>query len=142
MKSMEELKELVEENVVVLKACLCDKSLSEATPASLSYIAYAYFSAQMYGKDLEDLGTDYLIRPVATAEDEEASSDFEPDENGEDEGEGQGEDDEKAENSKDCRCGIVGSVINGGTSSSSSGSGYDFLGLKSAVWDYRSLEMK
>ncbi|KAF7810786.1 myb-related protein 308-like [Senna tora] len=45
------------------------------------------------------------------------------------------------QNSKDCSCGIVGSVINGGTSSSS-GSGYDFLGLKSAVLDYRSLEMK
>ncbi|XP_028767968.1 myb-related protein 308 [Neltuma alba] len=45
------------------------------------------------------------------------------------------------QNSKDCSCGIVGN-INGSTSGSSSTGGYDFLGLKSSVLDYRSLEMK
>ncbi|XP_054787024.1 myb-related protein 308 [Prosopis cineraria] len=45
------------------------------------------------------------------------------------------------QNSKECSCGIVGN-ISGGTSGSSSAGGYDFLGLKSAVLDYRSLEMK
>ncbi|PIN19164.1 Transcription factor, Myb superfamily [Handroanthus impetiginosus] len=38
---------------------------------------------------------------------------------------------------KDCSCGSNG-VING----SSSSSGYDFLGLKTGILDYRSLEMK
>ncbi|KAI4350281.1 hypothetical protein L6164_004751 [Bauhinia variegata] len=42
------------------------------------------------------------------------------------------------QNSKDCSC----DNINIGTSSGSSTSGYDFLGLKSGVLDYRSLEMK
>ncbi|KAK6159588.1 hypothetical protein DH2020_006902 [Rehmannia glutinosa] len=41
------------------------------------------------------------------------------------------------QNSKDCSCG--NSVI---ISGSSKNSGYDFLGLKSGVLDYRSLEMK
>ncbi|KAF5946986.1 hypothetical protein HYC85_017214 [Camellia sinensis] len=41
------------------------------------------------------------------------------------------------QNSKECSC------SNGGSSSSNStGSAYDFLGLKSGVLDYRSLEMK
>lgn len=30
----------------------------------------------------EDLGTEYLVRPVGRAEDEEDASDFEPEENG------------------------------------------------------------
>lgn len=33
----------------------------------------------------EDLGTEYLVRPVARPEDEEDASDFEPEENGEEE---------------------------------------------------------
>lgn len=40
--------------------------------------------------------------------------------------------------SKDCKCGDDN--ING--SSSTNNSGYDFLGLKGGVLDYRSLEMK
>ena len=40
------------------------------------------------------------------------------------------------QNSKDCSC------VNGVISGSGSNSGYDFLGLKSGVLDYRSLEMK
>ncbi|GFP89044.1 myb-related protein 308 [Phtheirospermum japonicum] len=42
------------------------------------------------------------------------------------------------QNSKDCRCNNNNHVINGGKSNS----GYDFLGLKTGVLDYRSLEMK
>ncbi|KAJ1403052.1 hypothetical protein SESBI_27659 [Sesbania bispinosa] len=46
----------------------------------------------------DDLGTEYLVRPLGTAEEEEASSDFEPEENGEEEDEGDDDDeDEKAE---------------------------------------------
>ncbi|KAL0348495.1 UNVERIFIED_CONTAM: Myb-related protein [Sesamum angustifolium] len=41
------------------------------------------------------------------------------------------------QNSKDCSC-----SSNGIISGSSSNSGYDFLGLKTGVLDYRSLEMK
>lgn len=33
----------------------------------------------------QELGTEYLVRPVGRAEDEEDASDFEPEENGEDE---------------------------------------------------------
>ncbi|XP_002530824.2 myb-related protein 308 [Ricinus communis] len=44
------------------------------------------------------------------------------------------------QNSKDCSCSIMGSGI--GSSSGNSNSGYDFLGMKSGVLDYRSLEMK
>ncbi|KAI4297759.1 hypothetical protein L6164_037627 [Bauhinia variegata] len=45
------------------------------------------------------------------------------------------------QNSKDCSCGIGN--INGTTGGSrSSTTGYDFLGMKSGVLDYRSLEMK
>ncbi|KAK4424058.1 Myb-related protein [Sesamum alatum] len=42
------------------------------------------------------------------------------------------------QNSKDCSCSNGGIIISG----SSSNSGYDFLGLKTGVLDYRSLEMK
>ena len=42
------------------------------------------------------------------------------------------------QNGKDCSCGIASMD----TSSASSSVGYDFLGLKSGVLDYRSLEMK
>ncbi|KAG8364403.1 hypothetical protein BUALT_Bualt19G0125200 [Buddleja alternifolia] len=42
------------------------------------------------------------------------------------------------QNSKDCSCTSNGIIISG----SSSNSGYDFLGLKAGVLDYRSLEMK
>lgn len=34
-------------------------------------------------KFLQELGTEYLVKPLGDAEDEEHSSDFEPDENGE-----------------------------------------------------------
>ncbi|XVF45530.1 hypothetical protein PTKIN_Ptkin02bG0213600 [Pterospermum kingtungense] len=44
-------------------------------------------------------------------------------------------------NSKDCTCSII-STVAGSTSSSNSNSAYDFLGLKSAFLDYRSLELK
>ena len=44
------------------------------------------------------------------------------------------------QNGKDCSCGING--ITGSTTGGTSTSGYDFLGLKSGVLDYRSLEMK
>ncbi|XP_050231052.1 myb-related protein 308 [Mercurialis annua] len=46
------------------------------------------------------------------------------------------------QNSKDCSCNniIMGSGI--GTSTANSNSGCDFLGIKSGVLDYRSLEMK
>ena len=48
------------------------------------------------------------------------------------------------QNSKDCRCGFgtIGSTSRSGTGNSAGGAGYDFLGLKTGVWDYRSLEMK
>lgn len=42
------------------------------------------------------------------------------------------------QNSKDCSCGIASIDSN----SASSSVGYDFLGVKSGVLDYRSLEMK
>lgn len=42
------------------------------------------------------------------------------------------------QNSKDCSCRIAGI----GSTSGSNGSGYDFLGLKGGVLDYRSLETK
>ncbi|CAD5314900.1 unnamed protein product [Arabidopsis thaliana] len=41
-----------------------------------------------------DLGTEYLVRPVGRAEDEEDASDFEPEENGVEEDIDEGEDDE------------------------------------------------
>ncbi|XP_065869214.1 myb-related protein 308-like [Euphorbia lathyris] len=45
------------------------------------------------------------------------------------------------QNSKECSCNIIiGSGI--GSSNANTNSGYDFLGLKNAVFDYRSLEMK
>ncbi|XP_061372475.1 myb-related protein 308-like [Gastrolobium bilobum] len=45
------------------------------------------------------------------------------------------------QNSKDCSCGIDGNIGNTSTGSTTA-SGYDFLGLKPNVLDYRSLEMK
>ncbi|XVF67920.1 hypothetical protein PTKIN_Ptkin10aG0160700 [Pterospermum kingtungense] len=45
------------------------------------------------------------------------------------------------ENSKDCTCNII-APGSAGTSSGNSNSGYDFLGLKTGLLDYRSLEMK
>ncbi|EXB39302.1 Myb-related protein 308 [Morus notabilis] len=41
--------------------------------------------------------------------------------------------------SKECRCGIITSID---STSASTSVGYDFLGLKTGVLDYRSLEMK
>lgn len=40
----------------------------------------------------DELGTEYLVRPVGRAEDEEDASDFEPEENGVDEDEEEGDD--------------------------------------------------
>lgn len=44
------------------------------------------------------------------------------------------------QNSKDCSCKIGCSI--GTSSGNSSNSGYDFLGMKNGILDYRSLEMK
>nr|GMD77489.1 PAB-dependent poly(A)-specific ribonuclease [Ipomoea batatas] len=52
-------------------------------------------SGHIVHRNLEDLGTEYLVRPCAPAEDEEDTSDFEPEENGEeDEIEGEEDDDD------------------------------------------------
>lgn len=42
------------------------------------------------------------------------------------------------QNSKDCRCGIIATI----DATASTSVGYDFLGLKTGVLDYRGLEMK
>lgn len=43
----------------------------------------------------QDLGTEYLVRPVGRAEDEEDASDFEPQENGEEDFEEDEDDDDE-----------------------------------------------
>nr|CAD98762.1 MYB transcription factor R2R3 type [Populus tremula x Populus tremuloides] len=45
------------------------------------------------------------------------------------------------QNSKDCSCNVIVSTV-GSSGSTSTKNGYDFLGMKSGVLDYRSLEMK
>ncbi|KAJ6386070.1 hypothetical protein OIU77_029104 [Salix suchowensis] len=45
------------------------------------------------------------------------------------------------QNSKDCSCGVILSSV-GSSSGTSTKTGYDFLGMKSDVLDYRGLEMK
>jgi myb proto-oncogene protein len=45
------------------------------------------------------------------------------------------------QNSKDCSCNVIVSTV-GSSGSTSTKTGYDFLGMKSGVLDYRSLEMK
>ncbi|TKY75493.1 myb proto-oncogene protein [Spatholobus suberectus] len=44
------------------------------------------------------------------------------------------------QNSKDCSCGVNANL--GNTSSGNGAAGYDFLGLKTSVLDYRSVQMK
>lgn len=48
----------------------------------------------------EDLGTEYLVRPVGRAEDEEDASDFEPEENGQDEDANEEDEDDEEEGGK------------------------------------------
>ncbi|XP_061342078.1 myb-related protein 308-like [Gastrolobium bilobum] len=48
------------------------------------------------------------------------------------------------QNSKDCSCGIgnVGNTSSSSGNTNATAAAYDFLGLKTDVWDYTSLEMK
>ncbi|KAB5538395.1 hypothetical protein DKX38_015928 [Salix brachista] len=91
MKIMEQEGEVFEEEKKV-------KFLNEEEEETKDYESgVASFSVLLSVNTVEDMGTEYLVRPVGRAEDEEDASDFEPVDNGDDDDNDEEEEDDDTE---------------------------------------------